>query len=323
MDETDTPDPDPPTYAPFSLPPAIAAALVQAQASIRGAAHNAAVKHDTKDSRGNVTGSRTVYTYTSSESLIAAAREALTGAGLCVISEGWRAFPRVEDGGLWHEQQFLVVHTSGAVWRPAAVSLPAIEGRGRPIDKAMLGVDTTLHGYFLRSLLQIDRPDTEEEISARNDDGHEPAPSRETSTLNAEAALKLRIAKARNYSIKLHAAGKLDAAAMADVLRRGSELGLTEATVRGWLPVEASGDPDQQPNGPDPADSVAVDPPDSLAPISALEAADSPEALLGVVATFRDELAALDAAIVGGAFVEHAERLGVAVVSLDATLADV
>jgi len=53
-------------------------------------------------------------------------------------------------------------------------SLIAEADRGRPIDKAILGVETTLIGYALRGLLNLPRFNNENEVSGRDDTEYDP-----------------------------------------------------------------------------------------------------------------------------------------------------
>lgn len=53
-------------------------------------------------------------------------------------------------------------------------SLIAEADRGRPIDKAILGVETTMIGYALRGLLNLPRFDNESQVCGRDDTAYAP-----------------------------------------------------------------------------------------------------------------------------------------------------
>lgn len=111
------------------------------------------------------------YMYTSSEDMIAAARDALHAGDLTVSVLRFEFMVR-EDNLIMTESVYRVQHASGA-YRDDSFSLPAVVDKGRPMDKAILGAQTTSMNYYLRNLLLIPRVD-DNEIDKRDDREHVP-----------------------------------------------------------------------------------------------------------------------------------------------------
>lgn len=144
-----------------ALPPALAAALVQAQKNAKAIG---------KSSKNTVHD----YDYTSMDDLIEGGKVALNDAGLAII-----------PGSLWQERftvgannataynlerLWMVVHESGAVLQ-IKVSWPLYLQNGkRPRDKAVSAADTTALGYLYRDLLAIPRL-AADQMDARDDTG--------------------------------------------------------------------------------------------------------------------------------------------------------
>jgi hypothetical protein len=110
------------------------------------------------------------YQYVSSETMLAHARHALLDAGLVLAVDDWSVVPG--DPPMLHVQHVLSHPESGAS-RMGTTAWPIIEGKGRPLDKAVAGALTTGLSYMLRGLLLIPRGD-ETEIDKRDDRHHAP-----------------------------------------------------------------------------------------------------------------------------------------------------
>lgn len=125
--------------------PKIYAALAAAQKSVTGVAHDAHNPHHR-------------YKYTSSETVIKAGREALTAHGLALVVGSWKRHDYdIEEGIGRLLVSYLLVHGSGETM-VFETDTPAVEGKGRPIDKAESAALTLNLAYFLRGLLLINRP---------------------------------------------------------------------------------------------------------------------------------------------------------------------
>lgn len=77
-----------------------------------------------------------------------------------------------------------------------ANDLIAESNTGRPIDKAILGAETTIIGYNLRGLLNLPRFDSESEVCGRDDTDYDP------NSIGREAAIAL-YAEFRRLSLSL------------------------------------------------------------------------------------------------------------------------
>lgn len=149
--------------------PKIYAALVAAQKSITGVAHDAENKF-------------AKYRYTSSETIIAAGRKALNEHGLALIQR-----PRLQvrdDDERRLDIDYLLIHEPSGEAMLFETDTAAVEGKGRPVDKAESGALTLSLAYFYRGLLSINRPAEAgeeiggEHIDQRDDRQHTPPKER-------------------------------------------------------------------------------------------------------------------------------------------------
>lgn len=140
----------------------IATALVKAQGIAKGVE---------KDARNDFH----KYKYASAESMVEEGRQALTAAGLALLTLGWEPMdasgraPRVKV-------RYLLVHGESGESMTLESSSPVIPEKGRPEDKAEFGALTENLGYFLRGLLLIPRVDEETTVSGRDDRTYQPPP---------------------------------------------------------------------------------------------------------------------------------------------------
>ena len=143
----------------LDLDPAIAAALVDAQALIQPVGKTATNKH-------------LDYKYASGDDIVAEGRGALNSAGLALIAlRSWiteTPFQWADEKGVIHDDVNLrlnvvyqLLHRSGVAYTFSAFSVPVIPERGRPIDKAEAGARTYALSYFIRELLLIPRVSAE------------------------------------------------------------------------------------------------------------------------------------------------------------------
>lgn len=150
----------------------LAAALVAAQKEARA------------QRRDEVTDAGPKYRYTSSETMIDEGKLALGRNGLALVQGGseilsTKCAEATNDKGnrsFWVALRvdYMLVHESGETLRYSR-EWPAIEQKGRPLDKAVGGALTSSLGYALRDLLQIPRDDELAEMDRRDDSDHEPA----------------------------------------------------------------------------------------------------------------------------------------------------
>ncbi len=112
------------------------------------------------------------YAYTSSETMIAACREVLHGAGLTLRRAGWKFDGTPEGGGLV-TSQFILTHASTGESVADEVAWVAVPRGQQPIDKAVAGALTASLGYYLRDLLLVPRED-ENEMDKRDDSAYQP-----------------------------------------------------------------------------------------------------------------------------------------------------
>lgn len=146
----------------------IAAALLQAQKSAEAVG---------KTSRNEFA----KFNYASAESMIAECRGALHDAGLAVFCKT-RKIEEAAGMPVLTSTYVLLLDTDVQAQTYAGSSvemehqIPIVEGKGKPMDKAMLGAATESLGYFLRDLLLI--PRQEVDVSGRDDRKHTPRASR-------------------------------------------------------------------------------------------------------------------------------------------------
>jgi hypothetical protein len=112
------------------------------------------------------------YAYTSSETMIAACREVLHGAGLTLRRAGWKFDGTPEGGGLV-TSQFILTHAGTGESVADEVAWVAVPRGQQPIDKAVAGALTASLGYYLRDLLLVPRED-ENEMDKRDDSAYQP-----------------------------------------------------------------------------------------------------------------------------------------------------
>lgn len=112
------------------------------------------------------------YAYTSSETMIAACREVLHGAGLTLRRAGWKFDGSPEGGGLVTSQMILT-HAGTGESVADEVAWVAVPRGQQPIDKAVAGALTASLGYYLRDLLLVPRED-ENEMDKRDDSAYQP-----------------------------------------------------------------------------------------------------------------------------------------------------
>jgi hypothetical protein len=111
------------------------------------------------------------YAYTSSETMIAACRTVLHGAGLVLRRAGW-TFEGTPDGGIV-KSQFVLTHPASGESITDEVAWVAVPRGQQPIDKAMAGALTASLGYALRDLLLVPRED-ENEMDKQDDSKFQP-----------------------------------------------------------------------------------------------------------------------------------------------------
>lgn len=111
------------------------------------------------------------YKYASAESIISEAREALTSAGLAVVTNGWSVgWPSEGDERPAHlVVRYRLVHVSGETFDPDPCETAIIPIKGRPYDKAEATALTYSLAYFLRGLLLLPRVDEDAEVDRRDD----------------------------------------------------------------------------------------------------------------------------------------------------------
>jgi hypothetical protein len=154
---------------------AFCAALVQAQAAAQAVA-----KASTNDYHG--------YKYASAESVIDEARHALSGAGLALLTLCYSFEPRnvenetkggteVVRGGIVR-MTYRLVHSGGGHVE-ITDEMPAIPGKGRPVDKAIQVAKTASLAYVLRGITMLPRVEAGTELAGRDDKDYEPPPAQQ------------------------------------------------------------------------------------------------------------------------------------------------
>ena len=137
------------------------AALARARAAVKPVSHDAQNKFHG-------------YKYTSAEAVIGECSRVLAAEGLSLVPTQFQHEPK--GGGAWSvHTQWILVHEGGGQLFMAR-SMHAEEGKGRPADKALLVANTSLLAYQLRDLCGLQRPDTGDEVAARDDTSYEPKP---------------------------------------------------------------------------------------------------------------------------------------------------
>lgn len=111
------------------------------------------------------------YSYTSSEGMLSACRDALHRAGLVVRRTHWTIDPSISEFGVIRST-FVVAHPASGGTISDETMWPIVPEKGRPFDKAVAGALTSSLNYFLRDLLQV--PREEETMDSRDDRNYEP-----------------------------------------------------------------------------------------------------------------------------------------------------
>ena len=111
------------------------------------------------------------YRYASAESIVEEGRTALTLAGLCLLTTAVDvnavAAPPIVTATM------VLAHESGESLQIVR-QWPAIEQKGRPLDKAIAGALTSGLGYAIRDLLLLPRDDDFAAMDRRDDSAHDP-----------------------------------------------------------------------------------------------------------------------------------------------------
>jgi hypothetical protein len=131
------------------------------------------------------------YRYASAESIIEEARSALTLAGLCFFVDSV-ALDCSTPTPIARVTMTLA-HESGETLAVAR-EWPAIEQKGRPLDKALAGALTSGLGYALRDLLLLPRDDEfarNDRMDTRDDRDHAPKQKSAPSERGAEPASRM------------------------------------------------------------------------------------------------------------------------------------
>ena len=162
------PTPDTPIH-PTPIPPAVAAALVRAQARAETVA---------RDSKNLQIG----YRYSTADAIAATAREVLTAEGLAfarlrVVPVAERTLAETEIGAQSYvgdvEITWALIHTSGAALVETS-RIAVICSKARPQDKATAASVTYATGQILLGLLCLDREDREHGVDSRAEGGPSP-----------------------------------------------------------------------------------------------------------------------------------------------------
>ena len=127
------------------------------------------------------------YDYVSADGMVGQLRQALLSNGLMFTRIGWS----LGDGLVI--SRFMLVHAATGQHIEWTSSMPVIETKGRPSDKAVLGAVTTALSYTLRDLLLVARVDELEVDNRPNDDMMEtpkPAPKASAADSSLVAAVK-------------------------------------------------------------------------------------------------------------------------------------
>ena len=149
-------------------------ALLNAQLSVAGVQKNA--RNDFAK-----------YDYVSADGMVGQLRLSLLNNGLVFFRRSWSL-----NNGQVHSV-FVLSHPESGESEESAVSMPVVETKGRPADKAVLGALTTCLSYVLRDLLLVPRVDELEIDNRSNDDVLSkpkvaPAPASAPSTVGGSEA---------------------------------------------------------------------------------------------------------------------------------------
>lgn len=109
------------------------------------------------------------FNYVSAEAMITDCRAALHEAGLVLLT-----LKSTVDGNTLRCTYLLMC---GEESLEMTFDTPAVEGSGRPLDKAFASSSTTNLSYFLRGLLLVPRVEEGADMNTRNDTNHTPVPN--------------------------------------------------------------------------------------------------------------------------------------------------
>jgi hypothetical protein len=203
----------------------LAAELVEAQRIVRSVAKDAKFGGGQND-RGPK------YAYASSEAVYGEARSALVSAGLAASLASSHVYVMIywdiwttEQGEVRRDEihqvmlrcHFLLVHAQSDQKREDTCELPVITGKGRGLDKAIMGVRTTALAYYLRDLLLMQRGDFDE-VDSREDEERPAQPARQapahqpasTPSEPIQAIVSRDIAAATTEKVLLEIAAKIE-----------------------------------------------------------------------------------------------------------------
>ena len=117
------------------------------------------------------------YRYATAEAITSAAREALIAEGL-ITSRAVKSI-MIREGVPWAEIVF-GVHHEGGTCRYDTSWWPIVEGKGRPMDKAVAVALTSAWKFWLTALLAIPRVQADEDMDSA-DSGAQTGRSRQPS----------------------------------------------------------------------------------------------------------------------------------------------
>lgn len=143
-------------------PPAVALARALVAAQKAGQAVGKSLKHEHHG-----------YSYASTEAIIEEARGALAAHGLAFAPTSYRVRYETEPRPPTLLCEYELMHELGETRRYDSET-PIIEGKGRPLDKAVATAKTYDLGYQLRGLLLLPRVEEGAEPDRRDDREHEP-----------------------------------------------------------------------------------------------------------------------------------------------------
>lgn len=187
----------PVTIEPRAPHPTLAAALVGAQADAQPVGKSGWNDYSK-------------YPYATAESMLDETRRILSLNGLAFVCTGWSVvkagegvisidFPKSRDeepsiveAPPMVEAYFRLVHESGQEMELRPVSMPLIEERGRPMDKALATALTYLESYVSRGVLCLSKHDDKTDVDSRDDTQRDvrkrpaPAPRKAGAPLNGD-----------------------------------------------------------------------------------------------------------------------------------------
>lgn len=142
--------------------PHLSAALAKAQGAAKAVGRDGENKHHG-------------YRYASAESIIDEGRLAFSSVGLSLVPSTTEIVARELCGVLFVlvRATYILSHESGESMRWTR-EWPAIEQKGRPLDKAVAGAITSALAYTIRDALLLPRDDDMAAMDRRDDSGHVP-----------------------------------------------------------------------------------------------------------------------------------------------------